>query len=110
MRRVVVESPYSGYVYRNVAYARKAVLDCLERGEAPIASHLLFPDILDDSVLVERLTGIAAGHAWIDVADAVVVYADHGVSAGMAAGIECGVLAGKPVEYRYIEKESGAAR
>lgn len=41
-RLVVVESPYAGDVERNVAYAKRCVLDCLKRGEAPYASHLFF--------------------------------------------------------------------
>lgn len=39
---VIVESPYAGDVERNTAYARAAVRDCLMRGEAPFASHLLY--------------------------------------------------------------------
>lgn len=42
MRRVIVESPYAGEVEANVTYARACVRDCVLRGEAPIASHLLF--------------------------------------------------------------------
>lgn len=43
MRLVVVESPYAGDVKRNEEYARRAMADCLARGEAPFASHLLWP-------------------------------------------------------------------
>ena len=70
MRRVIVESPYAGDVATNIAYARAAVRDCLMRGEAPIASHLLFtqPGILDDDVADERRLGIEAGLSWLDVA------------------------------------------
>jgi hypothetical protein len=39
---VVVESPYAGDVERNVKYAKACMLDCLHRGEAPFASHLLY--------------------------------------------------------------------
>ena len=42
MRRVIVESPYAGDVERNIAYVRAAMRDCLMRGEAPLASHLLY--------------------------------------------------------------------
>lgn len=63
MRLVVLESPYAGDVERNVRYARAAVRDCLDRGEAPIASHLLYtqPGVLDDLVPAERAMGIEAG-------------------------------------------------
>lgn len=39
---VLLESPYAGYVERNLAYARACARDCLLRGEAPFASHLLY--------------------------------------------------------------------
>ena len=39
---MILESPYAGRVEENVAYARAAVRDSLLRGEAPIASHLLY--------------------------------------------------------------------
>lgn len=42
MKLVIVESPYAGDVKTNVAYARAAIRDCLMRGEAPYASHLLY--------------------------------------------------------------------
>jgi hypothetical protein len=41
MRRVIIESPYTGDVDVNVAYARRAMRDALQRGESPIASYLL---------------------------------------------------------------------
>ena len=73
IRRVVLESPYAGDTARNVAYARRAILDCISRGESPIASHLLFPTfILDDNVEASRKLGIELGLAWHHVCDAVV--------------------------------------
>lgn len=42
MRLVILESPYAGNIEKNVAYARACVRDSLSRGEAPIASHLLY--------------------------------------------------------------------
>lgn len=102
--RVIVESPYAGNVDRNVEYARAAVRDSVLRGEAPIASHLLFtqPGILDDDVPAERSLGIEAGLAWGSVADKTVVYTDRGVSSGMAMGIKRAHNEGRPVEYRQI--------
>lgn len=109
MRRVIVESPYAGDVDRNVAYARAAVRDCLLRGEAPIAPHLLYtqPGLLDDKVPAERSLGIAAGLAWCGVADATVVYEDHGRSSGMLQGIRAALEAGRPVEFRRLYQTKG---
>jgi hypothetical protein len=56
--------------------------DSLLRGEAPIASHLLYtqPGVLRDNVAGEREQGIAAGLALGPVAEATVVYFDKGIS------------------------------
>ena len=105
MRRLVIlESPYAGDIGRNVTYARACVRDALSRGEAPIASHLLYtqPGILRDEVPQEREWGIAAGLAWGAVAEATVVYTDRGISRGMAFGIQDAEAAGRTVEYRSI--------
>ena len=85
MRRVILESPYAGNVQANIDYARRCVRDSVLRGEAPIASHLLFtqPGILDDLNPEEREFGINAGLAWLTYADAMVLYIDRGMSPGM---------------------------
>ena len=103
-RRVIVESPYAGDVETHVAYARAALHDCLSRGEAPIASHLLYtqPGVLNDDVPAERVWGIEAGLAWSHVAEASVVYDDFGISRGMQYGIENARKEGRPVEFRQL--------
>lgn len=104
MRLVILESPYAGDIEANVAYAKRAIADCLKRGEAPIASHLLFtqPGILEDSNPEERKLGIAAGHAWIAAADKMVVYVDKGISKGMIQGILEAQKQATPIEYRSL--------
>lgn len=104
MRLVIIESPFAGDVQANIEYARRCVRDSLERGEAPIASHLLYTQdgILDDGKPAERQWGIDAGLAWRRVAEASVVYTDRGISRGMLYGIEAAEAAGIPVEYRQI--------
>jgi len=104
MRRVILESPYAGDIKANIEYAKECARDCLRRNEAPMASHLLFtqPGILRDDIPSERALGIAAGHAWTGVADAVVVYTDRGISSGMNAGIERAAQCGIAVIYRSL--------
>ncbi len=104
MRRVVVESPYKGDTELNVRYARECIKDCLRRGEAPIASHLLFTQegVLDDDNPTERQQGIAAGHAWIAVADAVVLYVDNGISHGMRSASKVAGTHGIRSETRFL--------
>jgi hypothetical protein len=99
-RLVIIESPYAGSSsnrliaffqrWRNRRYARACVRDSLIRGEAPIASHLLYT------------RGIDAGLAWRSVAEATIVYMDHGVTDGMRYEIAKARTDGKEVEYRKI--------
>lgn len=114
MRRVILESPYAGTSnwtpirwwqrLMNIRYARACVRDSLLRGEAPIASHLLYtqPGVLRDEVPSERKHGINAGLAWRTVADASVVYTDRGISSGMDYGIKAARSSGLPVEFRTL--------
>jgi len=113
MRLVILESPYAARgrqsLEGNLLYARRAMRDCLRRGEAPFASHLLYTQdfVLDDSVPAERALGIAAGLEWGRVAQATVVYTDRGISPGMQAGIDAARAAGRPVEFRSLAGGDG---
>lgn len=104
-RCVILESPYAGDVERNVAYARACLRDSLLRGEAPIASHLLYtqPGVLDDEKPEERQIGIDAGLAWGHEADVTVVCIDRGISRGMKLGIGRALREGRPVEFRHVK-------
>lgn len=104
MRRVVVESPYAGDAEGNGRYLDAALLDCYCRGEAPIASHAIGPRCLDDADAGQRSVGMRAGWEWINVADALVVYIDRGVSTGMDGAIAVARSAGVPIEYRSIRQ------
>jgi len=112
MRLVILESPYAGDVGANVDYARRCVRDSLMRGEAPIASHLLYtqPGILDDGIARERRLGIDAGLSWRKVAEASVVYTDRGISTGMRYGIDAARRAGLTVEFRTLSPDPALAR
>jgi hypothetical protein len=109
MRLVILESPYAGNIERNLAYARRCLRDSLLRGEAPIASHLLYTQagVLRDDVPAERQHGIMAGFAWHQAASASVVYTDRGISYGMRQGIASAERWGLPVEYRQIGEVVG---
>lgn len=104
MKLVIVESPYAGAVEEHIQYAQDALHDCLMRGEAPFASHLLYtqPGVLRDDVPHERRQGIDAGHAWMRVADYVVVYVNLGISPGMQKGIDAAQQRGLTVHYRRL--------
>jgi hypothetical protein len=112
VKRVAVESPYGSLpdgsraspetAARNVAYLRACLRDCLMRGEAPFASHGLYPGALDDADPEERRRGMEAGFEWALEAEARVVYGDHGITPGMREGIAQAEEARQPVEYRFL--------
>jgi len=101
---VIIESPYAGDVEKNERYARAAMRDCLLRGEAPYASHLLYtqPGVLNDKVPDERTLGIEAGFEFRRLADKTVVYQNFGLSNGMKLGIENSKELGVQIEYRML--------
>jgi hypothetical protein len=117
MRLVILESPFRGSdpeaTEANKRYAKLAMLDSLRRGESPLASHLLWPGILDDSDATERAIGIEAGLAWGRVAEATVVYRDRGISDGHDSRDPAGAARKAAlVEQRRlygVPKEKGAA-
>jgi hypothetical protein len=104
MKLVIVESPYAGDIERNVAYARACMADCLQRGEASYASHLLYtqPGVLRDEVPEERKAGIEAGFAFRRIADVSAFYVDLGWSNGMYLGREHCEKTGKEYEIRKL--------
>ena len=104
MQLVIIESPYAGEIDKNTAYARQCMRDCLDRGEAPYASHLLYtqPGILDDSDPDERTKGIEAGLCWGAKADKTAVYVDRGISKGMLQGIERAIDEDREIVFRSL--------
>ena len=107
MKKVVIESPYAGDVAMNTEYARRAMADCLRRGEAPFASHLLYtqPGILDDTIPEERKLGIDAGLIYASDAELTAVYCDLGITKGMMHGIKTAFKCERPIEVRMLNKE-----
>jgi len=103
---VIIESPFKGNTpaeeAENIAYAKEVMRDSLYRGEAPFASHLLYPQMLDDANKHERRMGIEAGLLIGRLADRTVVYTDRGISPGMKQGIKRAEDEGRPVEYRSL--------
>jgi hypothetical protein len=105
MRLIVVESPYAGDIEGNTRYARLCLRDCLDRGEAPFASHLLYtqPHVLDDTVPRERDQGIQAGYSWMTIADCVAFYTDRGWSPGMLKALKMARILGRPHVTRSLD-------
>lgn len=89
-RPTVIESPFAGSTpdehRRNIYFARLCLKDSLLHGEAPFASHLLYPQVLEDLKVDERALGIRCNIEWIRVARRIAVYTALGVSPGMHEG------------------------
>src|SRR5687767_11830076 len=108
MKLVVIESPYAGAtaedIDTNVRYARACIKDALLKGEAPIASHLLYtqPGILRDEVSEERTLGIEAGLAWAKQGEVSAFYIDRGWSRGMIAAFRRARSQGRRCELRTL--------
>ena len=104
MKRVILESPWRGNVARNLGYLNRCLLDSVSRGEAPIASHKIFPGVLDDYEPEQREVGIESGLAWVPVAEKMVVYTDYGISDGMENAMSRARLHNIPIELRKINE------
>lgn len=121
MKFVVVESPFATNTItlpggrqheieqtENVTYARACLHDCLvSYGEAPYASHLLYPQpgVLDDDVPHERDLGIKAGLEVGRKADLRIFYLDRGFSSGMAWALRFALEIGQECEVRRLGGE-----
>lgn len=111
MIAVILESPFAAddkkTAKRNLEYARAALLDSLQRGEAPFASHLLYTQVLDDKDPMQRAQGLASGLAWYyaatqSSATTVVFYVDYGISPGMLEALERAQAEKTPIIFRRI--------
>mgnify|MGYP006238438413 FL=1 len=103
---VIIESPYMGDVKSNIAYARQCMGDSLKRGEAPFASHLLYTQILDDTIPQQRMMGMQRAFEWYRCADLMAVYTDKGISSGMQKGMEIAEEFKIKIEYRRLDGNS----
>lgn len=111
MIRTTVESPLAAATpegfRRNVRYAQLCLLDSLKRGEAPFASHLIYPQVFDDLDEDQRRVGMQAGVEWLRMAELVVLYIDLGISKGMTAAEHEAIRYGKPTTIRRLVGKGG---
>lgn len=105
---VMVESPYRGRNAeerrQNAAYARLCCQDALERGELPIATHLMLAEtgVLDEADPQQREWGLNLGHAFRRHARLTAFYTDLGFSPGMDTAHQDAIEFGCPVEQRRL--------
>lgn len=97
-RKIYVASKYAGDVKANTENAIRYCRYVIGRGYIPVASHLLYPQILDDKVPREREMGLMFGLALLAACDELWVFTAGGeVSSGMAKEIEEARRLGIPV-------------
>ncbi len=102
-RKVYVASKYAGDVDANVAASITYCRRVIDAGYMPVASHLRYPQILNDSDPSERDLGLLFGLALLRMCDEVWVFGT--VSPGVAKEIEEAKRLKKQI--RYFE-EAGA--
>ena len=85
-RKIYVASKYAGDVDANVEAAIRYCRRVIEAGYMPIASHLLYPQILDDDDPKEREIGLMFGLALLRLCDEVWVFGP--VSPGVSREID----------------------
>ena len=104
--RVRPSQPGDGLRHANAhtleGYAEAAMLDSVNRGEAPFPWNGLNA-FLDDTIPEERAAALETCLAWLPHAARVAVYVDFGVSSGMRGEIDRAEALGIPVEYRNID-------
>lgn len=92
---IYIASPYAGEVEQNTAFAKLACQYAISQGQTPVAVHLLYPQMLDDSDPAQREVGLRLGRRVLEACDELWACGDR-VSSGMAAEIAAAEKLGIP--------------
>ena len=99
-KKIYVASKYAGNVTENVERAIRCCRYVIDRGFMPIASHLLYPPILNDAIPRERELGIKFGLALLALCSEIWVFTDRGkISFGMEREMKEARRLGIPVKH-----------
>jgi hypothetical protein len=101
---VVVESPLAGDWAENFRYMLWCCRQEYLAGNRPIASHLICPWFMDDTVATERADGIEWPWMWSPQATHVF-YNDRGASRGMGLSLVRCAEFGIPYRERSLDGE-----
>lgn len=96
-RKVYVASKFAGDMAANVTAAITYCRRVIDEGYMPVASHLLYPQILNDNNPAERELGLLFGLALLRMCDEVWVFGT--VSPGVAQEIEEAKRLKKQIRY-----------
>lgn len=98
--KVYVASRYTGDIPANTEAAVRCCRQVIQEGRMPIASHLLYPQMLNDSDPKERELGLDFGLALLACCDEVWVFGKP--SSGMEQEIAEAKRLNKPIQYREV--------
>jgi len=96
-RIVYIASPYKGDMKRNLRKAAKYTAGAIKQGTIPIAPHLFYSAVLDDTDPQERQTGMRMGIDLLTICDELWAFGTP--SEGMAREIEIAKQLNIPVIY-----------
>ena len=85
---VYICSRYAGDIQRNIKNARRFCRFAVERHVMPVASHLLYPQFIDDNNPSERELGTHYAMILLDRCKELWVFSDGTLSTGMKAEVE----------------------
>jgi hypothetical protein len=105
---IIVESPYRGTNrferLENAAFCRRCCYHVYKEGHIPFASHLFFPEFLNEDDPVERKAGIEGGYFFWQMAGEVWFFVERGWSPGMRAAHDNALFTGKPIQVIGVVK------
>ena len=93
---VYICSPYAGDIEKNVKFAKATCQYAMRQNCTPVAVHLLYPQLLDDSDPIQRAAGIRMGLRVLETAD-VLWCCGNLISSGMNMEIAAAKRLGIPV-------------
>ena len=102
--KVYIVSKYAGDIEANTAAAIRYCRFAIEQGYMPIASHLLYPQILNDNDPDERELGLMFGIALLAKCNEVWCFGDE-KSAGMLQEIKFALKLKKRLRFFSVEQE-----
>lgn len=103
-RKVYVVSKFAGDIPNNVKLARQYCRFAASKKYIPIASHLMFPQFLNDKDPKERELGLLYGLALLKCCYEVWCFGTD-ISAGMKQEIEEAKRLNKPIRYFTTDME-----
>lgn len=98
--KVYVASRCAGDIPANMEAAVRCCKQVISEGYMPLASHLLYTQMLNDYDPRERDMGLAFGLALLELCDEVWVFGEP--SPGMKQEIAEAKRLGKPIQYREV--------